>query len=85
MTIRERRQLSLGGGAAFRKKEQLLRLGKVDRARSVKTEFNVPERWSENVPTDVDFSVEGLLCAMVTGLIVPLYSAEGQHVCPPCE
>ena len=42
MTIRERRQLSLGGGAAFRKKEQLLRLGKLDRARSVKTEFNVP-------------------------------------------
>ena len=45
------------------------------------TEFNVPERWAKLVPESVDFTVLGLLKAMVTGVIQPLYDSEGNHAC----
>ena len=62
-------------GAFKRSREQLKNLGKLDRERSVKTENNVPERWAGLVPPTVDFTVQGLLRAMLTGLIKPLYDA----------
>lgn len=82
VTIREKQKLSqTATGAARRDREQLINLGKIDRLHCVKTEFNVPERWSELVPPSVDFTVEGLLKAMVTGVIKPLYDIEGKRAC----
>ena len=87
MTFRERRVLALGcTGVNRRRREQLIILGKQDRERSVKTENNVPERWAELVPAGVPFTIEGLLKAMVTGIIKkPLYDIKGKHACADCE
>ena len=56
-------------------------LGKLDRLASVKTELNVPERWAELIPTGVEYTIEGLLRAMVIGLMKPLYDLQGKHAC----
>ena len=80
MTVREKRRLSLTAhGAARRACEQLCKLGKLDRAVTVKSEFNIPSRWAEVVPPSVPFTVEGLLKAMVVGSIQPLYDMQGKH------
>ena len=80
MTAREMRRLSVQAiGQAKRQCEQLCKLGKLDRNTTVKTEHNVPERWADVVPLEVNFTVEGLLKAMVTGKIKPLYNIEGKH------
>ena len=82
MTVAERRTLSLNcTGMRKRGQQQLCSLGKLDRLRSVKTERNVPERWAELVPDTVTFTTVGLLRAMATGLIKPLYSLEGKPAC----
>ena len=52
MTVSESRKLSRSvGGAGRRGREQLLTLGKLDRISSVKMEHNVPERWTDLVPS----------------------------------
>ena len=75
----ERRLSVQAIGQAKRQCEQLCKLGKLDRNTTVKTEHNVPERWADAVPLEVNFTVEGLLKAMVTGKIKPLYNIEGKH------
>ena len=82
-TFREKRRLSRSvAGTARREREQLCSMGKLDRERTVKTEFNERSRWvPEFVPSTVPFTVEGLLRAMVTGLIKPLYDINGKHAC----
>ena len=79
MTFRERRRLSLSThGAARRACEQLCQLGKLDRAATVKSEFNnVSSRWGHYLPSGIPFTVEGLLRAMVLKQIEPLYDANG--------
>lgn len=82
MTVSEARKLSVSThGVNRRQRQQLVTLGKIDRDRSVKTENNVPERWANLVPLTVPFTVEGLLRAMVTGLIKPLYDINGKRAC----
>ena len=84
MSVRESRRLSRQShGAHRRRREQLCSLGKLDRLRTVKTENNVPERWQALVPATVNFTVEGLLRGIVTGIIVPLYDVHGKPACGP--
>ena len=52
-----------------------LTLGKQDIAPKVKLEKE--GRWGALIPSDVEFTVVGLLAAMVSGKIKPLYSLEG--------
>ena len=81
MTVREIRRLALtaGGESRGREREQLCKLGKLDRAATVKSENNVLSRWGDHVPAGVPFTVEGLLRAMVLGLMKPLYDISGKH------
>ena len=82
MTFSERRRLSVNATGAFKRdREQLKSLGKLDRERTVKTENNVPARWADLVPSTVDFTVEGLLRGLVTGVVKPLYDDNGKHAC----
>ena len=77
---RELRRLSVqASGMSQRNREQLCQLGKLDRKASVKTENNVPERWALEVPPEVPFTVEGLLAAMITGKVKPLYDLTGKN------
>ena len=81
MSAREVRRLSLRAtGAHLRQREQLCAIGK-QRKHTVKTEFNVPERWTEHVPPNLQvlFTVEDLLKAMVQGKIKPMYDMEGKN------
>ena len=79
MTALELRRLSLNAtGKAKKQCEQLVNLGKLERNPTVKTDMNVPERWAGLVPQGVDFTVEGLLVAMVKGVMKPLYNSEGR-------
>ena len=86
VTFKEKRRLALSvTGTARREREQLCSLGKLRRERSVKTEFNVPERWAGHVPFTVPFTIEGLLRAMVRGIVKPLYSLDGKPACGSAE
>ena len=78
MTAKEQRRLSLrASGKAMREREQLVNLGKMERKPCVKRDENVPECWAHLVPAGVDFTVEGLLLAMVKEEMKPLYSSDG--------
>ena len=86
VTFKKKRRLALSvTGTARREREQLCSLGKLRRERSVKTEFNVPERWAGHVPFTVPFTIEGLLRAMVRGIVKPLYSLDGKPACGSAE
>ena len=74
-TFREEYIFSANAAPSHRKREQLLTLGKQDIAPKVKLEKE--GRWGALIPSDVEFTVVGLLAAMVSGKIKPLYSLEG--------
>ena len=79
-TFRETRRLSIAvSGSMRRQREQLVTLGKLDRAVTVKAEFNNVSRWAHHVPSSVPFTVEGLLKALVQGKVKPLYDVDGKH------
>ena len=82
-TFREKRRLSMSvAGTARREREQLCSKGKLDRKRTVKIEFNERARWVPKfVPSTVPFTVEGLLRALVCGVIKPLYDMNGKRAC----
>lgn len=83
MTKKELRRLAVTAtGKATREREQLVNLGKIDRKPCVKTDLNVPERWVGLMPEGVDLDVEGLLVAMVTGKMKPLYDRTGKALSP---
>ena len=74
------RRLSIAvSGSMRRQREQLVTLGKLDRAVTVKAEFNNVSRWAHHVPSSVPFTVEGLLKALVQGKVKPLYDVDGKH------
>lgn len=80
-TYREER-LFQGGESAphHRKREQLLTLGKLAVAPKVKAEQE--STWGNLIPPGVQMTVAGLLAAMVSGRMKPLYSIEGVSQAP---
>ena len=76
-TFREERLMN--DECAHRRREQLFKLGKMDIKPKVKKDLlSVPERWSGLVPSGIPFTVVGLLAAMCSGKIKPLYSIDGK-------
>ena len=74
-TYREEYIFSANAAPSHRKREQLLTLGKQDIAPKVKLEKE--GCWGTMIPNDVEFTIVGLLAAMVSGKMKPLYSLEG--------
>ena len=76
-TLREERLMS--SETTHRKREQLFKIGKIVINPKVKRdELSAAERWGAKIPPGTEFTVLGLLAAMVSGRMEPLYSLEGK-------
>ena len=63
--------------------EQLATKGKLDANPKVKQdEGGFTERFGNQLPSDISFTVLGLLVAMVSGKMKPLYTIDGKCTAP---
>ena len=74
-----REELLMNSETAHRKREQLFKIGKILINPKVKhDDWEAAGRWSAKIPTGTEFSVLGLLTAMVSGKMKPLYTIDGK-------
>lgn len=66
-----------------RRREQLSTIGKIKANPKIKQdECGVQARWGDKLPLGVTFTVLGLLTAMVSGKMQPLYTIDGKCTAP---